>query len=129
MADTNTIYPPDHAYKQATEELKSPVKKRPLSGGPSLSPDKNPIEKVLQPQKLEVKILSPAEPTHHKKDQENENLKNKVFKDCDETSKRIRQTQIKIARTRADLQETIETSKKQIHDYKQTLHEQKEKME
>lgn len=36
--DTNTIYPPNQAYNDANNELKSPTKKRPQSGGPS--PDK-----------------------------------------------------------------------------------------
>lgn len=36
--DTNTIYPPNQAYNDANEELKSPTKRRPQSGGPS--PDK-----------------------------------------------------------------------------------------
>jgi len=40
--DTNVIYPPDQAYGRANEELKSPSKKRPLSGEPS--PDKKKLE-------------------------------------------------------------------------------------
>ena len=36
--DTNTIYPPNQAYNDANNELKSPAKKRPQSGGPA--PDK-----------------------------------------------------------------------------------------
>ena len=39
--DTNVIYPPDKAYHEANEDLKSPSKKRPLSGGPS--PEKHRI--------------------------------------------------------------------------------------
>ena len=39
--DTNTIYPPNQAYDDANNELKSPTKKRPQSGGPS--PDKQQI--------------------------------------------------------------------------------------
>lgn len=39
--DTNTIYPPNQAYNDANEELKSPTKRRPQSGGPS--PDKQQI--------------------------------------------------------------------------------------
>ena len=40
--DTNAIYPPSEAYKRATQEMESPTKKRPQSGGPS--PDKERIE-------------------------------------------------------------------------------------
>ena len=40
--DTNSIYPPNKQYKDANNELKSPQKKRPLSGDPS--PDKFKIE-------------------------------------------------------------------------------------
>ena len=90
MSDTNNIYPPDHAYKQATEELKSPTKKRPLSGGPSLSPDKHPIEKASKDTNLKIPSPIKMSPTRQKKDLDNESLKAKVFKDCDETSNKIR---------------------------------------
>ena len=40
-SDTNEIYPPSKAYGEVNEEMKSPTKVRPLSGGPS--PDKNKL--------------------------------------------------------------------------------------
>jgi hypothetical protein len=36
--DTNCLYPPNLQYENANNEMKSPPKKRPLSGDPS--PDK-----------------------------------------------------------------------------------------
>ena len=47
LPDTNAIYPPDKQYARATEEMKSPAKKRPLSGGPS--PDKHKLEVEEKP--------------------------------------------------------------------------------
>jgi hypothetical protein len=49
--DTNCIYPPDKEYAEKYEELKSPQKRRPLSGGPS--PDKH----KLKHKELEMRVM------------------------------------------------------------------------
>lgn len=51
MPDTNCIYPPDKEYARKNEEMRSPVKKRPQSGGPS--PDKIKLDYIQNDQEQE----------------------------------------------------------------------------
>ena len=102
--DTNIIYPPDRAYEQANNELKSPTKKRPLSGGPS--PDKGKLQ-IDEPIKTAQQI----------------------FREHRETQILLNKARSNIQQTRLEVKATIAQSQETISQYQQFMEKHKQKME
>ena len=98
LPDTNALYPPDLEYAQANYEMRSPTKKRPLSGGPS--PDR-------------YKLQIPKQ-----NDDEFQELQAKIFNEHRETQINLLKMKQSIAATRQDLKEKIELGNKTISQYK-----------
>lgn len=106
MPDTNCIYPPDNEYAQKNEDLKSPVKKRPQSGGPS--PDKHKLYYIKHDQEEEHAIMMKC---------------HEVLKEHNETTQLLIETKAELVKTRLEIEKDIAHSKQSISKYKNVIAE------
>lgn len=102
--DTNNIYPPDKAYDDATKELQSPTKKRPLSGGPS--PEKNQIK--------EKKLIE--EPSLAEQQR-------KIFSDHKETQMLLIRAKASVQQSKRLISASIKESQDTINEYHRVIKE------
>lgn len=114
--DTNNIYPPNQAYQKAAQDLQSPTKRRPQSGGPS--PDKNKI-RVDETEQVSEQLQKVQPQDQYKR----------IFTDHKETQILLTRAKAGLQQTRKQIKQSIVQSQNTLDYYKDYINEYKKNVE